>query len=793
MKNLKKTLSMVLVIAMMLSILVIGAGAAFTDDEDINYTTAVEVMTGIGAINGFPDGTFKPQDPITRAEAAKMVAYAILTPQVAQMLPKTTSSFSDVASTNWASPFIEYCVSKGIINGVGGGKFDPSGNVTGYQIGKMMLCAAGYGKNNEYVGANWELNAAIDATDKGIFTGSLDADLSDAATREEAALYVFNALTNAKMKRVVFNTTTEAYEYATGNNTIGEQKYGLYIDPVNENGVAGYVWKNILGTALCSVVYTDNVLGTSTSGTAISTLSNSISPLYIATRADAVVYYYNGAEIPAYAANVAYFTGDLFVYGNLVYKVTADITASSNTGFAAVTKTEYAVKGAIVNFISTNFDAKAEKVTIVEKTVDKVTAAVSTKTVAGVLQVNIPGVTSGFVPATTVKGYEDLVKDDVVLTVQLGAVLYIEKAAVSELGAYTSKSAIGVYTVGTAAYTVSGLSGTDDFSGMALGSNYVIYTDDGGYAIAFSTGPAAAANYAIVLDAAAITQIGSAPVYQAQILLPDGTKQIVTTFNDWTTADSGSSLVGKLITYSVHDTFGYMYLSKADAITDGAVTNRMAVINSGGTKIYADTATVFIIKYASTYGPAYDEYKVFTGYVNVPTTADTSIQLFKVGTTSLAKIVYIDGGSLDTTSNIYILSDSYGYGYSAGVAYRTVRALVNGVDTEVKIKDDGTFTSPFAGIGYYPGVTVPGDGYLTESTSCIEESAQTIGMIGTGIMVIGGSAYTYTDETPVYYIDATVIPTTVTETNVSALKVGDDVNFKDNGFGGLVALYIYVS
>jgi len=273
MRSFKKVLTLALVFAMALGLLTAGA-LNFSDADDIQYKEAVEVMVGIGAINGYTDGTFRPDGLVTRAEAAKLVTYAILTPKVAEFLPKGTTSFTDVPATHWAAPYIEYCVSQGIINGKGNGKFDPNGNVTAYELAKMLLVAAGYGRKNEYVGANWSLNVAIDAIDKGIFTGSKAANYGAPATREEAALYAFNALT--KVNQVNFNKTTDDYDEKEVNGnpiTIGEQKYGLAVDTDTVNGIDGYVWVDGDGNELSSFIPTDNVLGTSLFGVSVATLA----------------------------------------------------------------------------------------------------------------------------------------------------------------------------------------------------------------------------------------------------------------------------------------------------------------------------------------------------------------------------------------------------------------------------------------------------------------------------------------------------------------------------------------
>ena len=201
MKSLKKTLSLVLVLVMVLGMF--GSSfAAFTDAKTIQYTEAVEVMTGIGAIAGYPEGDFRPAGTITRAEAAKMVAYTVLGKTVADNLRAQDSSFADVgADLAWAVPSIEYLKSINVINGISATQFNPNGNVTALELAKMLLVALGYGVNGEYVGSGWDLAVAVDASkpDSAFFTvfGGRKAgasELSAAATREEAALYCFNMI-----------------------------------------------------------------------------------------------------------------------------------------------------------------------------------------------------------------------------------------------------------------------------------------------------------------------------------------------------------------------------------------------------------------------------------------------------------------------------------------------------------------------------------------------------------------------------------------------------------------------
>lgn len=57
-----------LLLTLVLAFGLLGTAQAkdFTDNSNINYGEATEVMTGIGAMNGYTDGTIKPTATITR-------------------------------------------------------------------------------------------------------------------------------------------------------------------------------------------------------------------------------------------------------------------------------------------------------------------------------------------------------------------------------------------------------------------------------------------------------------------------------------------------------------------------------------------------------------------------------------------------------------------------------------------------------------------------------------------------------------------------------------------------------
>ena len=199
MRTLKKSLCLVLALIFVLGLCTIGSNAAYADYTDLEevtdeYLDAVEVLTGLRVINGYTDDTFGPKKDVTRAEAAAMITRMMLGREDADKLPIGDVKFSDVPETNWAAKYIAFCANRGIIVGMGDGTFHPSENVTGTQMATMLLRALGYGVMGEYEGKGWDINAVADALYYGVFKDSKVVDFSNAATREETALYVWNTM-----------------------------------------------------------------------------------------------------------------------------------------------------------------------------------------------------------------------------------------------------------------------------------------------------------------------------------------------------------------------------------------------------------------------------------------------------------------------------------------------------------------------------------------------------------------------------------------------------------------------
>ena len=183
---------------MMLSVMVVGAGAAFSDQSKIKNTEAVDACTALNIIGGYPDGSFKPEGNITRAEVTKMICVALNGGKNPAVSTNTTPTFSDVrnnANAAWAEGYIESCAAQGIVSGVGGGKFAPNGNVTGVQLAKMLLVSLGYKADLEgFTGNAWATNVNVIATQRGLYEDLETMDTNAALTRDNAAQMIWNAL-----------------------------------------------------------------------------------------------------------------------------------------------------------------------------------------------------------------------------------------------------------------------------------------------------------------------------------------------------------------------------------------------------------------------------------------------------------------------------------------------------------------------------------------------------------------------------------------------------------------------
>jgi hypothetical protein len=113
---------------------------AFSDTQGHWANIPALALFREGIVNGYPDGTFRPDGLLTRAEFAKMVILALKISPFSPSLP----TFPDVSKDHWGFSYIEAAVKAGLFRGFPDGTFRPEEPVTREQILTVIARNAGW-------------------------------------------------------------------------------------------------------------------------------------------------------------------------------------------------------------------------------------------------------------------------------------------------------------------------------------------------------------------------------------------------------------------------------------------------------------------------------------------------------------------------------------------------------------------------------------------------------------------------------------------------------------------------
>ena len=573
MRNLKRALSLVLAVVMVIGLMVVGASAVsyndFSDREEIVNKDAVSMLTTLGIIEGQPDGSYNPAGNVDRAQMAKMLS-VIMNKGVdnSALYQSVDSGLTDIG-TNWAKGHINYCYTTGIIAGRGNGTFDPSATVTALEAAKMLLVAVGYDPAIEgFTGADWALNVSVRADSVGIFR-NFTKDLTAPLNRDDAALLIYNALDVEMIQSYTTNNYPIAY---SDHRTILSDRYGV----IRVQGVVvANEWATLnsdngdaaLKEGKTTIYNPDGILSTTTNTAVGNDEANLKSQTFnVSTPVDmlgkTVDMYVKKATILADSTvygdpvvsdiNTVVTTGEAVLYEgakdpqvdydkllgqNGLTDKDAEYFWNYNAGRYIPNTTEkygedYAnVKGATLTIIDNNGDGEVDYVLSVEKTLADITSVNDRKETVTVR-------TLGTLDNKDVVGYEDMAKDDVVLYVQYGGRTYLEKPDVvtGEMEHYNVKGTEKYMTVDGDRYYEDGLDTSarsevvkfdvekcEKDGGVQFDTQYNFYLDDYGNVIAFEEVEGAPKNYALILDSAFSTNLLTTEG-ELKVLLPDGTE-----------------------------------------------------------------------------------------------------------------------------------------------------------------------------------------------------------------------------------------------------------------------------
>ncbi|MGB3292914.1 MAG: S-layer homology domain-containing protein, partial [Phormidesmis sp.] len=176
--------------------------ASFTDvSTDYWATDYIEGLAQLDVISGFGDGTFKPNDPVTRAQFA-----AILRQSFLQSQPTTAQSFRDVPANYWAANAISAARSAGFLSGYPDNTFKPNDRIVRVQALVSLANGLKYPASNSQSLSNYKDAAAVPAYARASTAAAAQANLvvsypaldqispNRAASRAEVAAFVYQAL-----------------------------------------------------------------------------------------------------------------------------------------------------------------------------------------------------------------------------------------------------------------------------------------------------------------------------------------------------------------------------------------------------------------------------------------------------------------------------------------------------------------------------------------------------------------------------------------------------------------------
>ena len=154
---------------------------SFSDvPDDAWYATAVKTLASLGMMDGYPDGTFRPDEPITRAEFATVGLAFAYDPLDADC------SYYDVSASAWYHTYVAQATTYGWIGGYPDNTFRPGNNITRVEVCVIVNNMLGRDADERYIDRHedelvhfvdlsdsyWGYYTIMEATNTHEYTGS---------------------------------------------------------------------------------------------------------------------------------------------------------------------------------------------------------------------------------------------------------------------------------------------------------------------------------------------------------------------------------------------------------------------------------------------------------------------------------------------------------------------------------------------------------------------------------------------------------------------------------------------
>lgn len=190
-----KKISLILCLSLLTSILpssVLAQSMVFSDVTDENLKLdAIEYLKEEGVIQGYGDGTFKPNNRINRAEFTKIVISSLYDEEEINTCSYESQSYPDVDMDSWYAPFVCVATREGIVAGYPDGTFRPSDYINFAESSKIIANSFGLEfKQSDESEDLWYAN----------FVGSLEANSAIPSTIDSPGV----DLTRGDMSEIVY-------------------------------------------------------------------------------------------------------------------------------------------------------------------------------------------------------------------------------------------------------------------------------------------------------------------------------------------------------------------------------------------------------------------------------------------------------------------------------------------------------------------------------------------------------------------------------------------------------------
>ena len=153
-------------------------GVSFSDTEGLEAEDDIRLTAAFGLFQGKADGTFRPGESLTRAQAATVLWRLNGCPE-----PEGASPFQDVPDDSWCADAVTWCAENGIVQGDGAGHFAPDALVTRQAMLAMLYRAVGSPE-----------------ADEAVLSGVSDSDSLGEFARPGAAWAVENGLVDGALQ-----------------------------------------------------------------------------------------------------------------------------------------------------------------------------------------------------------------------------------------------------------------------------------------------------------------------------------------------------------------------------------------------------------------------------------------------------------------------------------------------------------------------------------------------------------------------------------------------------------------